>query len=120
MKSFEKVVNPILQFQLKLHLIICLVLLLISIFLVPATPLVIKCWKERSIVEEVDKDRRGSRRRKMKEAVAEKQLNSSRSRSSVDRPVDRPQYQELGRPARSTEVHQCAQVGARSTARSTD
>jgi len=48
------------------------------------------CWKERGYCrgsrQGSSRDRRGSRRRKTKEAAAAKQVNSRSSRRSVDRP----------------------------------
>ena len=58
-------------------------------------------------VEGSSSDRRGSRQRK-------DEGNSSRKQQH------RPQHQNFGRPARSTDVHNVHKDGARSTARSTD
>ena len=59
--------------------------------------------------------------KKAKETTAENSSSSSRKQVGQSTgPVDRPQHQDFGRPARSTDVHKRAQVGARSTARSTD
>ena len=65
------------------------------------------------IAEEVD-DKRTKKKQQQKAA------NSSRSRGSVNRPVDPPHKQVIGRPARSTDVHNVHKERARSTGRSTD
>ena len=66
----------------------------------------------RVIAKEVDN-------RQTKEQAAENS-SSRKQRWRSTGPVDRPQYQEIGRPARSTDVHNVHSVRARSTARSTD
>ena len=81
-----------------------------------------------NIAEEVDMDCRGVVEviakevddEKAKETAAE---NSNSSRNQVGRstgPVDLPQYQSFGRPARSTDVHNMHRVREQSTARSTE
>ena len=65
------------------------------------------------IAEEVDDERT--------KETADKNSSSSRNQKFRSTgPVDRPQYQKFGRPARSTDVHNMHGDGARSTARSTD
>ena len=81
-----------------------------------------------NIAKEVDMDCRGVVEviakevddEKAKGNSSSKAANSSRSKGSVDRPVDRPHKQEIGRPAWSTDVHNVHKEISRSTARSTD
>ena len=76
-----------------------------------------------NIAEEVDMDCRGVVEVIAKEVDDEKAKETAAENSRSSRtgwPVDRPQHQELGRPARSTGVHNVHKKIDRSTARSTD
>jgi len=64
------------------------------------------------IVKEVDDERR-RKQQQQKIAAAEQAQRSTGA-------VDRPHKQVIGRPARSTDVHNVHMERARSTARSTD